>query len=58
MTARKFRELGAAPREEIPDLDVVERATRALQVDQLELLPDDDEGEDMEPLAEPKQPRG
>jgi DNA recombination protein RmuC len=56
VTARKFRDLGAAPREEMPELDVVERAARELQVDQLELLPDDDD-DAREPLAEPKQPR-
>jgi DNA recombination protein RmuC len=31
VTARRFRELGAATREEIPVLEVVERATRVLQ---------------------------
>jgi DNA recombination protein RmuC len=51
VTARKFRELGAAPKEEIPDLEVVERAARELQVDQLELLPDEDD--DLDPLAMP-----
>ena len=51
VTARKFRELGAAPKEEIPDLDVVERAARELQVDQLELLPDEDD--ELDPLALP-----
>lgn len=64
VTARKFRDLGAAPGEEIANLDAVERTARELQVDQLELLPDDreddqdDDGVRVDPLAEPKQPRG
>ena len=64
VTARKFRDLGAAPGEDIANLDVVDRTARELQVDQLELLPDDQEDEQdndrehVDPLAESKQPRG
>ncbi len=41
VTARRFRELGAATREDIPVLDVVERATRVLQLPEVEEAPAD-----------------
>lgn len=39
VTARRFRELGAATGEEMPVLDVIERTTRALQAPDLEVGP-------------------
>jgi DNA recombination protein RmuC len=41
VTARRFRELGAATREHIPVLDVVERATRVLQLPEADDAPVD-----------------
>jgi DNA recombination protein RmuC len=41
VTARRFRELGNGAREEIPILDVVERAPRALQSPDFEVAPRD-----------------
>jgi DNA recombination protein RmuC len=43
VTARRFKELGAGTREEIPNLDVVERAARHVQASELLALPGDAE---------------
>ena len=45
VTARRFKELGAATRDEIPNLDIVERATRHVQASELVALPGDTPGD-------------
>ena len=53
---RRFSQIRVEP--VMPELDKQQGPIRReLQIDQLELLPDADD-EDVEPLAEPKHPRG
>ena len=52
VTARRFKDLGAGTREEIQNLEVVERATRHVQASELVALPGATEGEESAPENE------
>lgn len=57
VTARRFRDLGAAHGEDIPEVEIVERTTRELQATEIRGLFDEDESEEIRPIA-PVKDRG